>query len=589
MAAQGTARVTRTFLKTYALDDFAGRKAKECDLVMKGGVTSGVVYPYALLELAQTYRFRCIGGTSAGGIAAAFAAAAEYSRTLRGDPGGFLRMQARCETLPDILGSLFQPSPRFAGLMRFLLKAQKASGPVAMAGHALATFWGVVAIGALLGGGLMTLARGGWAGAVLGAVVGAVAGLLIRGARLIFVDMPKHGFGLCPGIRQRGHDGPALTDWLHDSIQDIAFGPEGRDTPLTFGDLAGPDAEAPIIDLKMVTTNLSMSRPHTLPRLKLVASYEREAWAELFPAMVMSHLDAVVRRTRHKGQRGVPKPEDLPVVIAVRMSLSFPFLFQAVPMFIRDQETARINASLGVKTPIHAAKAWFSDGGISSNFPIHLFDALLPLRPTFALSIDDLPREALAWETGGGKKGERVHFTQKAGDGVGVPVKPITSMGGFAMSLLSAAKDWQDQLLAGMAGQRERIARVYLSPKEGGLNLTMTGDTSRALMDYGRQVGAGFAEGRMDFDEHRWRRTLVLYNQLQQMIPVVERTWTSGAFGAWLKGHAPKSYMKVSQADREAVRKSLDAFAALGGRFQPVIDPEKFPKPPGRLRITPDV
>src|SRR6185503_19561958 len=30
---------------------------------------------------------------------------------------------------------------------------------------------------------------------------------------------------------------------------------------------------------------------------------------------------------------------------------------------------------------------WFSDGGISSNFPIHLFDAPLPLWPTFAIDL----------------------------------------------------------------------------------------------------------------------------------------------------------------------------------------------------------
>jgi hypothetical protein len=40
-----------------------------CDIVMKGGITSGVVYPLAALELAKDHRFRNIGGTSAGAIA----------------------------------------------------------------------------------------------------------------------------------------------------------------------------------------------------------------------------------------------------------------------------------------------------------------------------------------------------------------------------------------------------------------------------------------------------------------------------------------------------------------------------------------
>ncbi len=53
---------------------------EECDLVMKGGITSGVVYPYAVAKVAKRYRLRDIGGTSAGAIAAVMAAAAEYRR-----------------------------------------------------------------------------------------------------------------------------------------------------------------------------------------------------------------------------------------------------------------------------------------------------------------------------------------------------------------------------------------------------------------------------------------------------------------------------------------------------------------------------
>jgi hypothetical protein len=46
-------------------------KPKYCDMVMKGGITSGVVYPTAICELATQYQFRNIGGASAGAIAAA--------------------------------------------------------------------------------------------------------------------------------------------------------------------------------------------------------------------------------------------------------------------------------------------------------------------------------------------------------------------------------------------------------------------------------------------------------------------------------------------------------------------------------------
>lgn len=42
----------------------------ECDLVLKGGITSGIVYPSAIAEISTDHRFRSVGGSSAGAIAA---------------------------------------------------------------------------------------------------------------------------------------------------------------------------------------------------------------------------------------------------------------------------------------------------------------------------------------------------------------------------------------------------------------------------------------------------------------------------------------------------------------------------------------
>ena len=33
----------------------------QCDIIMKGGITSGVIYPRAVCELAKTYRLRSVG------------------------------------------------------------------------------------------------------------------------------------------------------------------------------------------------------------------------------------------------------------------------------------------------------------------------------------------------------------------------------------------------------------------------------------------------------------------------------------------------------------------------------------------------
>jgi hypothetical protein len=274
------------------------------------------------------------------------------------------------------------------------------------------------------------------------------------------------------------------------------------------------------------------------------------------------------------------------VAVAVRMSLSFPVLFSAVPMVVRDMETANLLKANGVVKPVEARTVWFSDGGISSNFPIHMFDTLLPTRPTFALSLDALP-------AGADEKGKRVIIPQGAGDGVGLPVHGIAGLGAFAGSILGAAKDWQDALLGGMPGQRERIARVMLSENEGGLNLTMPAERSEALMRYGQEVGQRFANGALDFDEHRWRRALVSYEQLEHVVTGQERVWNAEGYGPWFAHYAPnaKSYKRLTLADRKAIHARLGALAGQVGAFTPAIlaPDSKFPRPTGRLRIVPDV
>src|ERR1700758_1227867 len=97
---------------------------KSCDIVLKGGITSGVVYPLALVSLSQKYRFSNTGGTSAGAIAAAAAAAAEYGRPIAG--AGFDRLaKIPGEVGPSLL-SMFQPTPILEPLFDIFVAALKA-------------------------------------------------------------------------------------------------------------------------------------------------------------------------------------------------------------------------------------------------------------------------------------------------------------------------------------------------------------------------------------------------------------------------------------------------------------------------------
>src|SRR6266581_3105469 len=105
-----------------------------CDVVMKGGITSGVTYPWAVCEIARTYRLHSIGGTSAGAIAAAAAAAAELGRA--SPTGGFARLADLSDRLSagvdgfegPVLLNLFQAQDSTRPVFALLLAALREKG-----------------------------------------------------------------------------------------------------------------------------------------------------------------------------------------------------------------------------------------------------------------------------------------------------------------------------------------------------------------------------------------------------------------------------------------------------------------------------
>ena len=106
---------------------------KECDLVMKGGITSGIAYPPAVLQLKNKYRFNSIGGASVGAIAAAATAAAEFGR----ENGGFDRLQSitdwlsRGKNLLNLFGAPWATRPALNILIDAGLFGGARVGPVA--------------------------------------------------------------------------------------------------------------------------------------------------------------------------------------------------------------------------------------------------------------------------------------------------------------------------------------------------------------------------------------------------------------------------------------------------------------------------
>ena len=336
---------------------------RTCDVVMKGGITSGVVYPHALCELARTYRFANVGGTSAGAIAAAGAAAAEHGRA----HGGFEKLAA----LPAWIGAgdnlfrLFQPQPGTRPFFRLFTAGlgRKGAGKwLRIGAAALRSFPLAAVLGLAPGVALAVLAA--WTGSgalavctVLGGIVLALLGLVIAlGLRLV-VGLPRavgrNDFGLCSGLSPEGSATPALTPWLADLIDDLAA-KEG-DGPLTFGDL-----RAKGIDLQMMTTNVTHRRPHRMPWSNRELLFDPEELRRLFPERIVAWMEdhpppigegRDAERTRRRLDallplRPFPAPDDLPVVVAARMSLSFPLLISAVPLRALDM------------TRTHTARRW---------------------------------------------------------------------------------------------------------------------------------------------------------------------------------------------------------------------------------------
>ena len=578
---------------------------KDCDVIMKGGITSGVVYPKAVLKLSETYRFRSIGGTSVGAIAAAATAAAEYGRV----GGGFARLNEVPAELQSGLADLFQPVPAGATLFALFKHGMLERRPGRALLVAAKAFWPWLALG-LGGGGVLALLScllgGGWYGASLGLLLGASASVGLVACALVREvrgKLPKLDFGLCPGTTQKDAKTKALSDWLAVLIEWLAGRLPDRQTeptgaPLTFGDLwrgsenGTGDAAHPQIDLRMMTTNLSMRRPYALPRLDdRNYLFKPEEFRAVFPAWVVDWMigqGGCFEHSEHPGYHFFPEPEMLPVAVAARMSLSFPFLISAVPIH-------RQNFPDGV--PDETPPLWrmlFSDGGLSSNFPIHFFDTVLPNRPTFGISLDDYNSE---------KPDKRVYLPMSAGAGRWLDSRAITSVVGFLMALLDAAKDWQDRLQTALPGYRERVVHVYLSPDEGGLNLTMPSEKISELADLGKRAGtllagqpaADHPEDRdpFDVDDHRWRRYLSAYAAIEEALEITGTAWGTpdqqDSFARFIQTYMqnPRSYKKSPEAWRQEIFDRMNNLMLNTSEWRTrPLRHEKGAIPPAKARLT---
>ena len=570
-----------------------------CDLIMKGGIASGIVYPLAIDELAKHYHFRSIGGTSAGAVAAVVTAAAEYRRRTQKSMAGFDLLK---DIPHDLRGTvdgdnlrlkyLFQPERGCRRLFHVLLRSLNHASAVGIAAAAVAGFleayWPATLGGLLLGIVGYALYVSG-AGPLLGILAGLLIALVAAVAFIavwVYFDITRNvvdnGYGLCRGTTEPPNEVEAITPWLHGLIQ-TAAGRKVDGDPLTFGDLwkapGFPPRTLPIeieppprsIELNVFTTNLAHGRPYLFPhsdeRARLF--YQSEELSRYVPASVMNWIDdhaapyeplkdedPAPEVLASQGLRQIPVADDFPVLLAARMSLSFPLLFSAVPLYAIDYEPPKLKDR-------KFRRCWFSDGGIASNFPMHLFDGFLPAWPTFGIDLEAmlpdrpdvfLPRRYLE---GSADRWDR--FDQE-------PTLP-GKFGCFLLSVVAAMQNWNDNTHARMPGVRDRVARVRLNDDEGGFNLDMPGEVQERVAKRGERAGqelvdrfvpqAG-AKSSPGWDEQRWVRLDVLVRTLQKRMPGVELA---------LRSSVPNT---TSYADLVAASEA----SAMPGHDDPLTDDE---------------
>jgi predicted acylesterase/phospholipase RssA len=614
-----------------------------CDLVLNGGVIDGVVFPGFLMEVARQFRFRSIGGTSVGALAAALAAACEYSRRYNRDTG----FNEGLRKLPETLGkwvdqtktqtklrSLFQPDPKIKPLFEFVLDWINDRNTVAKASvnsnvtneprgstlksflhflHKLSTHFIPIpnpflfmVISVLIGSEtiLWSFVHSGdsppdrhriylWIGLIFTFwVVGLVWSVMSLGIQ-IYALFKTNGFGACSGIGVEGNPNQGLIEWLHEGVQKAAGLPLSK--PLTFNDLwsapGGPSnsdgQKLPYsIDMSVITTCLSHGRAYELP-LKDSSSrlfFKLSELKHFFPDDIIQHLRFVskplkfrsdpifrsfaLRRIalrnevqplksqaqsdmrRNRGQirsvikqteKGFNDPDirelpsaDLPLVVAVRMSFAVPGLFKALPLLgfdlVQNAEDMRL------------VRLWFSDGGLVSNFPIHLFDKALPRWPTFGIKIEE------SSPVKNSNKSDRKSYvpyyhlsgiednllaTQKKNAFVLTDnVFNFSSFCSFLSSIYHSTKDGTDQSFMRMPDVRNRVVRIYINDKsKGALNLMIEPKDIRDLgCDAGVNAGKNLVNSYLGivtnpkyawtslWSDHRWVRFNLLVESLRQYL-----------------------------------------------------------------------
>jgi Patatin-like phospholipase len=612
-------------------------------------------------------------------MAAAIAAAAEYGRC-NGVENAFEPLrQFPLKLAEEKCGKtqmlrLFQPSPPVRRLFDLFLavvhnlnpkRDSPARGNAAaeereLSGKGLVfrvlcmyRVWLPLALLLLLAGSAIFKTQGWWVLPVtVLAVCGVVLVVLAIVAVLFYRDLgalARNDYGLCTG-RSQAPDEDGLVEWLHRGIQ-LSAGRKKDDPPLTFADLwsaprfgrAGPgplpgglQPPDPGINLQMFASNITLGRPVRLPLndANTRLYYHPDEWKRYFPCYVMDALErasrpyvptsrsdpdpAALARTDPAASQFMARLRELPsggmpIVVAARLSMCFPVLFSSVRVYAVDYEARQTERRL--------RRCLLSDGGLCTNFPIHLFDAAHPRWPTFAFLLD---KRLKTFNTGPVWRPD-LHLAGRSDNWLrsvpGVEDEDeenpclVQRFLGFAGGLIVTMKDWNDRVTGRLPQVRNRIIRLGLQDGEGQLNLDMPPETIlRMAHEYGTTAGSMLVESfvpegngaKPAWREHVYVRSIIELRALRRHLRGYARAVQSGGSTVPLRevldaatkrdplraadDRPDPTAARLTDAQRQALDRAVQAVQVLEaelsacedqfGPYSPVLEPELNLRPP---------
>jgi hypothetical protein len=404
-----------------------------------------------------------------------------------------------------------------------------------------------------------------------------VAGALDALLRIV----PANGFGICSGAAPapQGEE-LSLTPWLTDLLDEVA----GRPTvgqPLRFEDLWGSTLGERQVNLEVLTNSLTHGRPYRIPFDEAVFSFKPAELRRLFPDRVVDWMVDPAAGMRNPAREEeiipLPAPGKLPVIVAIRLSLSFPLLVSAVPLYSQDHRLSQPPQE----------RCWFSDGGIASNFPIHFFDKPLPGWPTFGLDLVP-PQRSKAW------------LPDKAGSGIlELWNRFPPTLPGFLGALVNSIHSWMDNRQARVPGYRDRIVRISLGDGEGGLNMDMPSQVIKDVADRGALAGRLLAhafapEGdAIGWDNQRWVRFRTLMALFEQDLELLAQQLQGGTYQSL--GENPQHYKWDGKQQQKLGDWAIDELVDLAGRWAAkkkelgATLADRAPRPTPELRVSPKI